>query len=129
MTPEDRKYARTHEWVKIESNGQATIGITDHAQEALGDITFIELPEIDHDVEPAEECGVIESVKAASDIYAPIGGKVVAVNTILADRPELVNEDCYEAGWIFKLADIDESQLDDLLDAPEYEGTIDDDVE
>jgi glycine cleavage system H protein len=127
MTPEDRKYARTHEWIKIESDGRATVGISDHAQESLGDITFIELPEVGHDLQPEEECGVIESVKAASDIYAPIGGKVAEVNDILTDRPEVVNEDCYGAGWIFKLDGIDETQLEDLLDAPEYEGTIDDD--
>ncbi len=97
MTPSDRHYSETHEWVKIE-DGMAIVGITDYAQESLGDITFIELPETDHRVAQEEECGVIESVKAASDLNAPIDGDIVEVNEELDGKPELVNEDAYEAG-------------------------------
>ena len=119
MTPIDRKYRKSHEWVKIE-DGIATIGITDHAQEALGDITFIELPEDDAELAAGDDAAVVESVKAASDIYAPIGGTVSAVNESLEDEPELVNNSPFEDGWIFKLTDINEGDLADLLTAEEY---------
>ena len=122
MTPSDRRYAESHEWVKIE-DGIATVGISFYAQEALGDITFIELPETEHDVSQEEECGVIESVKAASDIFAPIDGEIVEVNTALASSPELVNEDPYEEGWIFKMANFSQEQYEELLDAVDYEAT------
>ena len=123
MTPSDRRYASTHEWVRIEDD-LAVVGITDYAQESLGDITFVELPETDHTVEADEECGVIESVKAASEFYAPIGGEIVEVNEALDQKPELINEDCYESGWIFKLANFDEDGYEDLMDAADYESTI-----
>jgi glycine cleavage system H protein len=126
MTPEDRRYVRTHEWVKLEGN-TAVVGITDHAQEALGDITFIELPELGEPVEEGHECAVIESVKAASDLYAPVSGTISAVNAELATTPELVNEDCYERGWIFKISGVAADALEDMMDAPEYEATLDDD--
>jgi glycine cleavage system H protein len=126
MTPSDRRYSETHEWVKIE-DGIAIVGISDYAQESLGDITFIELPETDHEVTQEEECGVIESVKAASDLNAPIDGKIVEVNDALDGSPEIVNEDPYEEGWIFKLADFSEEQYNELLDAAEYEATLDHD--
>ena len=116
MTPSDRHYSETHEWVKIE-DGMAIVGITDYAQESLGDITFIELPETDHRVAQEEECGVIESVKAASDLNAPIDGDIVEVNEELDGKPELVNEDAYEEGWLFKLANFNQEQYDALLDA------------
>ncbi len=122
MTPSDRRYSETHEWVKIE-NGVAIVGISDYAQESLGDITFIELPEVDHEVEQDEECGVIESVKAASDLNAPIAGKIIEVNETLDATPELVNEDPYDEGWIFKLTDFDEEEVEGLMDAAEYEAT------
>jgi glycine cleavage system H protein len=125
MTPSDRRYSHTHEWVRIEGE-LAVIGISDHAQESLGDITFVELPELDHELAQGEDCGVIESVKAASDIYAPISGVIVEVNDELNDNPELVNEDCYEDGWIFKLADFDAEQYEDLMDAADYESTLED---
>jgi glycine cleavage system H protein len=126
MTPEDRRYIRTHEWVKLEGH-TAVVGITDHAQEALGDITFIELPEPGETVEEGHECAMIESVKAASDLYAPVSGTIAEVNAELATTPELVNEDCYERGWIFKVSDVDASALDDMMDASEYEATLEDD--
>ena len=126
MTPSDRRYAETHEWVKIEGD-IATVGISDYAQDALGDITFIELPETEHEVSQEEECGVVESVKAASDLYAPIDGEIVEVNEALDGSPELVNEDPYGEGWIFKMANFDREQYDDLLDAADYEATHDED--
>jgi len=127
MIPEDRKYAKTHEWIKIEGN-TAVAGITDHAQEALGDITFIELPAVGDVLERGSECGVIESVKAASDIYAPITGKAAEINSELQSRPEIVNESPYEKGWIFKLKKFDAEQLEDLLDAAEYEAILDEET-
>jgi glycine cleavage system H protein len=126
MTPSDRVYTDTHEWVKIEGD-IATIGISDYAQKALGDITFVELPEKDSPIEHGHECGVIESVKAASDLIAPIDGHVIEVNEELDGSPELINEDPYEAGWIFKLNNIDKEQTENLMDAAEYESTHDDD--
>jgi glycine cleavage system H protein len=125
MTPEDRKYTRSHEWVKIE-DGIATVGITDHAQESLGDITYIELPETEYPVQPEEETAVVESVKAASDIYAPVAGTICEVNQDLMDRPEIVNEDPYGNGWIFKIADANEADLEDLFDASEYDHLVED---
>ena len=126
MTPEDRKYTKTHEWIKIEDD-LAVVGISDHAQESLGDITYVELPEEGHTVEQADECGVIESVKAASDIYAPVAGEICEVNTDLENRPEAINEDPYEEGWIFKLDNFDRAAIDGLLVASEYEATLDHD--
>ena len=100
--PANLKYAQSHEWAKLEADGLITIGISDHAQEALGDIVFLELPQVGRKVKAGEECAVVESVKAASDIYAPIAGEVVAVNQAAADAPESVNQDAY-AAWLFKL--------------------------
>jgi len=120
MNPKNLKYAETHQWVTI-SGGVATVGITDHAQAELGDITFLELPEVGKDVAQGAELAVIESVKAASDIIAPIAGKVSAVNTALDEDPEIINEDPYGKGWVCQLADYDESGLDALMTAEEYE--------
>jgi len=120
MSPEDRKYTKTHEWVKVDGKA-AVIGITDHAQHALGDITFVELPAIGKVLKQGQECGVIESVKAASDIYAPIGGKVVEVNTALKDTPEIINQDAHGKGWIVKLSDVDAAQLGSLMDGKAYD--------
>ena len=122
MTPSDRRYAESHEWVKIEGD-IAIVGISDYAQDALGDITFIELPETEHDVSQEEECGVIESVKAASDLVAPIDGEIVEVNEALDGSPEVVNEDPYGEGWIFKMKNFSQEQYEELLDAVDYEGT------
>jgi glycine cleavage system H protein len=124
MTPSDRRYAETHEWVHIE-DGIATVGISDYAQETLGDITFIELPESEHTVAQEEECGVVESVKAASDIVAPLSGDIVEVNEALEGSPELVNEDAYGEGWIFKMKNFDLEQYEEMMDAAEYEATHD----
>ena len=123
MSPEDRKYTKSHEWVKIDGS-TALIGITDHAQHALGDITFLDLPAVGKVFRQGQECGVIESVKAASDIFAPIGGKVSEVNAALAAGPELVNQDPYGKGWMIKLVDVDASQLGSLLGAKDYDQTV-----
>jgi len=119
--PQELKYTRSHEWVLAGDDGQVTVGITDHAQELLGDMVFIELPEIDHELSAGDECSVVESVKAASDIYAPVTGTIVAVNENLADAPELINEDPYGEGWMFRMKISDAGQLDELLDAASYE--------
>lgn len=120
MTPTDRKYAKSHEWIKIEGS-LAVIGITDHAQHALGDITFVELPAVGKKVDQGASCGVIESVKAASDIYAPVAGEVAEVNRALESAPETINGDAYGAGWILKLKGVDAAQLGALMDAAGYD--------
>ncbi len=125
--PSELKYARSHEWVRIEENGEAVIGITEHAQDLLGDMVFVELPETGRTVDANEECCVAESVKAASDIYAPVSGEIIAVNEDLEDSPELVNSDPYGDGWLFRIKLTDESELDELLDAEGYENSIDED--
>ena len=117
--PKELKYSRDHEWVKIEGK-EATIGVTDFAQSQLGDIVFVELPEIGKEVAIGEGLAVIESVKAVSDIYAPVSGKVIAVNEELTDAPETVNQDAYGSGWIVKL-EISEAQQEELLDSAAYE--------
>ena len=119
--PDDLKYASTHEWVRIDEEGIATVGISDHAQNALGDIVFVELPEPGIKVVCKDEVAVVESVKAASDIYAPISGKIVEINEALIDSPEIVNATPYENGWFFKLRPSDMAELDDLLDAESYQ--------
>ena len=121
--PNDRKYTESHEWVKIEGD-LAVIGITDHAQEALGDITFVELPEVDAAVEQGEECVEIESVKAASEVFAPLSGVITETNDELEDAPETINSSPFEAGWVFKIKDFDKSQFDALLDADAYQKSI-----
>jgi len=117
--PEDRKYTKTHEWAKLE-DGLVVVGISDFAQESLGDVVYVEAPEIGREVSAGEAVAVIESVKTASDVYAPVAGKVVAVNETLADEPELVNGDPYNAGWLFKLEPANEAELDTLLSPEEY---------
>lgn len=117
--PANLKYAKSHEWARLEADGLVTVGISDHAQEALGDIVFLELPQVGRKVAAGEECAVVESVKAASDIYAPIAGEVVAVNQAVADAPESVNQDAY-AAWLFKLKPDNAADLDGLLDAAAY---------
>ena len=117
--PADLKYAKSHEWARLEADGLVTVGISDHAQEALGDIVFLELPQVGRKVAAGEECAVVESVKAASDIYAPIAGEVVAVNQAVADAPESVNQDAY-AAWLFRLKPDNAADLDGLLDAAAY---------
>jgi glycine cleavage system H protein len=117
--PADLKYTKSHEWAKLEADGSVTVGITDHAQEALGDIVFLDLPEAGRQLNAGEECAVVESVKAASDIYAPIAGEVIARNDAALDAPESVNQDAY-AAWLFKLKPADAAQLAGLLDAAAY---------
>ncbi|MFA7279297.1 MAG: glycine cleavage system protein GcvH [Sterolibacterium sp.] len=117
--PANLKYTKSHEWARLDADGLVTIGITDHAQEALGDIVFLELPETGRKLKAAEECAVVESVKAASDIYAPIAGEVVARNDAASDTPETVNQDAY-AAWLFQIKPDDATQLNGLLDAAAY---------
>ncbi len=119
-TPLELKYASTHEWARVEEDGTVTVGITAHAQEALGDVVFVELPELGTILAVADEAGVVESVKAASDIYAPLAGEVIDINTQLEDNPEMVNTDPYNEGWFYKLQPSDLSDLDNLLTAEEY---------
>ncbi len=119
-TPSDLRYAKTHEWARLEEDGTVTVGISEHAQDALGDVVYVELPELEVVIEAGEEAGVVESVKAASDIYAPIGGTIIAVNTLLDDAPETVNQDPYGDGWFFRIAPTDVADLNELLDADGY---------
>jgi glycine cleavage system H protein len=117
--PADLKYTESHEWVRTEADGNLAVGITDFAQDALGDVVFVELPKIGQSVTAGKECAVVESVKAASDIYAPVGGEVVAINEALADAPEQINADAFGA-WLFKLKPANLGELDRLLDATAY---------
>ena len=119
---EGLKYSESHEWVKVE-DGIAVIGVTDFAQAAMGDITYVDMPDVDDEVTAGEEFGALESVKAASDLFAPVSGKVVAVNEALDDTPELVNEDAFE-NWIIKVEMSDPSELDALMDAAAYKASI-----
>ncbi|MGD8957167.1 MAG: glycine cleavage system protein GcvH [Chromatiaceae bacterium] len=118
--PTELKYTKSHEWVRIEDDGVVTVGITDHAQELLGDLVFVELPEVGAEVGAGAECAVVESVKAASDVYSPLTGEVIEANEILADAPETINQDAYEAGWIYRLRMSAPAELDALLDADSY---------
>ncbi|MDN7140609.1 glycine cleavage system protein GcvH [Pseudomonas sp. JQ170] len=121
--PADLRFAESHEWAKLEADGSVTVGISDHAQEALGDVVFVELAEIGKVFVAGDAAGVVESVKAASDIYAPVSGEVIAVNEALADSPESLNSDPY-GSWIFKLKPSDKAELDKLLDAAGYKAAI-----
>jgi glycine cleavage system H protein len=123
-TPDDLKYTKDHEWVRDNGDGTVTVGITDHAQESLGDLVFIELPEVGRQVESAEACAVVESVKAASDIYSPADGEVTEINDGLGDAPESINEDPYGEGWIYKLRLSNPAQVAGLLDAAGYEALV-----
>lgn len=126
--PEDLKYTREHEWVSVEGN-VATVGITDHAQSQLGDVVFVELPAVGDRVEKSDACGVVESTKAVSDVYAPVSGEVTEVNDDLPDNPELLNEDPYGDGWMVKIALGDATDLDDLLTAEEYRAYLEESAE
>jgi len=117
--PTNLKYTKTHEWARLDADGMVTVGITDHAQEALGDIVFLELPEPGRKLKAGEECAVVESVKAASDIYAPLAGEVVARNAAASDAPETVNQDAY-AAWLFQIKPGNAAELEALLDAAAY---------
>ncbi|ENY3728737.1 glycine cleavage system protein GcvH [Enterobacter kobei] len=124
--PAELKYSKEHEWLRKEADGTYTVGITEHAQELLGDMVFVDLPEVGATVSAGDDCAVAESVKAASDIYAPVSGEIVAVNDALSNSPELVNSEPYEGGWIFKIKASDESQVAALLDATAYEALLED---
>jgi glycine cleavage system H protein len=125
--PSELRYATSHEWVRNEGNGIVTVGITEHAQDLLGDMVFVELPDVGDNVSTGDDVAVAESVKAASDIYAPVTGEVVEVNEDLEDSPELVNSDAFGDGWLFKLKIEDEGELQSLLDAEGYANSIDED--
>lgn len=118
--PEGYKFAESHEWAMLDHTGVVTVGISDHAQEALGDVVFIELPELGQEVSKGEAMGVVESVKAASDIYAPVSGEVVEINELLVDEPETVNANPYTDGWFIKIKAVETDELDDLMDADAY---------
>ena len=121
QVPTELKYASSHEWARLEEDGTITVGITDHAQEALGDVVFVELPEVGSALAAGDDAGVVESVKAASDIYSPVGGEVIAINERLEDEPETVNADPYSDGWFFRLQPSDSSELEELLSADDYQ--------
>ncbi len=121
QTPGNLKYAKTHEWARLEDDGTITVGISDHAQELLGDLVFMELPEVGTSVSAGKECAVVESVKAASDVYAPVSGEITETNAALADAPEIVNSDPYGEGWLFRIKPSDAGELDLMLDAKAYE--------
>lgn len=123
--PNELKYRESHEWVRKEADGTYTVGITEHAQELLGDMVFIDLPDVGSSFAAGDDCAVAESVKAASDIYAPLSGEIVAINDALEASPEQVNSEPYASGWLFRIKASDESELDQLLDADAYLASID----
>ncbi|OOR84572.1 glycine cleavage system protein GcvH [Moraxella canis] len=122
--PSDLKYVASHEWLRLEADGTITVGITDHAQDALGDVVFVELPEVGREVTADEEIAVVESVKAASDVYAPISGEIVEINEELVDNPELANEDPYGKAWFFKIKPANPADYDGLMTSDEYENSL-----
>lgn len=121
--PGDLKYCKTHEWVRVEGD-TITVGISDHAQALLGDLVYVELPEVGKELDSGEECCVVESVKAASDVYCPVSGTVEEINEDLSDNPELVNQYPYQDGWLFKLKVSDSRDLDELISSDEYQDVI-----
>ena len=121
--PDDLRYAKSHEWAKLTDDGTVRVGISDHAQQELGDLVYIELPEVGRRVTAGEACAVVESVKAASDIFSPVAGEIVAINEAVVDAPELVNDDAY-AAWLFGVRPDDAQSLDQLLDAAAYQAYI-----
>ena len=123
-TPDTLKYTKSHEWVRREADGTITVGITDHAQELLGDLVYVELPEPGAKFAAGKECAVVESVKAASDVYTPVGGEVVEINRTLGDTPETINKDPYGAGWMFKIRPSSPGEVDALLDAAAYSAQV-----
>lgn len=124
--PSELKYQASHEWARVEEDGTVTVGISDHAQDALGDVVFVELPEVGSEVDAGEECAVVESVKAASDIYSPISGQVIEINEALEESPETVNASPYGDGWFFRVKPSDKAELEDLLSAEDYESSLED---
>lgn len=122
--PSELKYVASHEWLKLEDDGIITVGITDHAQDLLGDVVYVELPEVGTQVDADQEIAVVESVKAASDVYAPIAGEIVEINDELVDSPELANEDPYGKAWFFKVKPANPADYDSLMSADEYESSL-----
>ena len=122
--PTDMHYTKSHEWVRLEDDGTVTVGISDHAQELLGDIVFVELPEVDAEFAAEDACCVVESVKAASDIYMPITGEIIDTNNALVDEPDLINSSPYDDGWIFRIKPADAEDVEQLMDASTYEAEI-----
>ncbi|TAM64788.1 MAG: glycine cleavage system protein GcvH [Rhodanobacter sp.] len=122
--PGDLKFLKSHEWARVEDDGLVRVGISDHAQQQLGDLVYVELPEVGSSVKAGTGVAVVESVKAASDIYSPVSGEIVEVNEALNDKPEIINEDAYEEGWIFLVRPSDRDELDELLDANAYEDLV-----
>jgi glycine cleavage system H protein len=122
--PSDLRYLKSHEWARLEADGTITIGISDHAQQALGDLVFAEVPEAGRRVTAGEACAVVESVKAASDVYSPVSGEVVAGNAALGGTPELINQDPYGAGWLMRIRPDDKTQFAAMLDAKSYESAL-----
>ena len=123
--PGDLKFMKSHEWARVEDDGLIRVGISDHAQGLLGDLVYVELPAIGDSVQAGNACAVVESVKAASDVYAPVSGEVVEVNAALADKPETINEDAYGEGWIFAVRPSNKDELEDLLDPDAYAELLD----
>ena len=124
--PGDLKFLKSHEWARVEGDGKVTVGISDHAQGLLGDLVYVELPNVGDTVVAGNACAVVESVKAASDVYAPVGGTVVEVNSALADKPETINEDAYGEGWLFVVEIEDTDQLNELLGPDDYAELLED---
>ncbi len=122
--PQELKYTKSHEWVRIEDDGSLSVGITEHAQGLLGDMVFVELPDIDDEFEAEQDCAVVESVKAASDIYAPVEGVIIAVNEELEDAPEQINVNAYHEGWLFRLQPSNASDVDSLMNAEDYAALV-----
>jgi glycine cleavage system H protein len=125
--PVELKYAASHEWVRLEGDGTAVIGITDHAQAALGDVVYVELPEEGEDIDAGSEIAVVESVKAASDIYSPVTGVVIEINPVLEEQPEAINQSPYVDGWLFRVKLSNQNELEDMLDRDEYLLSIEED--
>jgi len=123
--PTELKYTSSHEWLRVEDDGLVTVGISDHAQELLGDLVFVELPEVGIDYVAGDECCVVESVKAASDVYMPISGEIVAINEALSDEPEMINSSPYDNGWLFKIKP-SADELSEMMDADAYQNEIED---
>ncbi len=123
--PTELKYTSSHEWLRVEDDGLITVGISDHAQELLGDLVFVELPEVGIDYVAGDECCVVESVKAASDVYMPVSGEIVAINETLSDEPEMINSSPYDNGWLFKVKP-SANELADMMDADAYQTEIED---
>lgn len=125
--PGDLKFLKSHEWARAEGNGRVTVGISDHAQGLLGDLVYVELPEVGADAKAGEQIAVVESVKAASDVYSPVSGKVVEVNAALSDKPETINEDAYGEGWMFVVELTNAEEINDLLDPDAYAEALEND--